>query len=62
MRLQQVLFLSLVIIVALATDINLAADKAREKLESTQWGQLGLAMLEVQMATNGPLDELVTSF
>jgi len=64
MRLQQVLFISFVIIGAFATDItsSAAADKARKELEKTQWGQLGLAMLEVQMATNGPLDELVTSF
>ena len=64
MRLQQVLFISFVIIGAFATEIqtNIAADRAREKLESSQWGQLGLAMLEVQVATNGPLDELVTSF
>ena len=64
MRLQQVLFISFVIIGAFGTDTlsSSAADKAREKLQGTKWGQLGLAMLEVQMATNGPLDELVTAF
>ena len=35
---------------------------ARKSLEKTEWGQLGLAMLEVQLATNGPLEELKVSF
>ncbi len=70
MRTTTVLFLVALFAATQVTAIEMKTDmetqlELRSKIESlkkSDWGEMALLMIEVQMATNGPLDELMNAF